>query len=121
VTEVGVGAIDIDRFRAMLARTPRVAGRLFTDNERAYGARATDPAPRLAARWAAKKAALEVLGSVPGAVPFHDVEVVRGPGGAPALALTGEAAARADRLGVTELRLSITHSETMAAAVVVAW
>ena len=117
---IGIDAVEIDRFRRVLARTPGVARRLFTESERAYGARFKDPAPRLAARFAAKEAAMKAMGVGLGAFGFHDVEVVREPSGAPSLALTGGAAARAAALGVTGFRLSITHTDRTAEAVVAA-
>jgi holo-[acyl-carrier protein] synthase len=117
---VGIDAVEIDRFRRVLARTPGVARRLFTDAERAYGERARDSAPRLAARFAAKEATMKALGVGLGAFKFHDVEVVRAPSGKPSLRLTGGAAALAAANAVTELHLSITHSEVTAEAVVIA-
>jgi holo-[acyl-carrier protein] synthase len=117
---IGIDAVEIDRFRAVLARRPRLAGRLFTDGERAYGARAHDPAPRLAARFAAKEAVMKALGVGLGAFAFRDVEVVRAPSGAPSLVLTGAAAALAERRGVAGWRVSLTHTDRMAEAVAVA-
>jgi len=117
---IGIDAVEIDRFRRVLARTPGVARRLFTEGERAYGARFKDPAPRLAARFAAKEAAMKAMGVGLGAFGFHDVEVVREPSGAPSLALTGGAAALAAELGVSGFRLSITHTDRTAEAVVAA-
>ena len=117
---IGIDAVEIERFRTVLARTPGVAARLFTDAEQAYGRRARDPVPRLAARFAAKEAAMKALGVGIGAFRFRDVEVVKAPSGAPSLRLTGAAADLAKRLGVQSLKLSITHSVTMAEAVVAA-
>ena len=117
---IGIDAVEIDRFRRVLARTPGVARRLFTEGERAYGARFKDPAPRLAARFAAKEAAMKALGVGLGAFAFHDVEVVRASSGAPSLAVTGGAAVLAAELGVTGFRLSITHTDRTAEAVVAA-
>ena len=45
---IGIDAVEVDRFRRVLARTPGVARRLFTESERAYGNRKRDPAERLA-------------------------------------------------------------------------
>ena len=117
---IGIDAVEIERFRVVLGRTPGVAGRLFTDAEQAYGRQARDPVPRLAARFAAKEAAMKALGVGIGAFRFRDVEVVKEPSGAPSLKLTGAAAELARRLGVQALKLSITHSVTMAEAVVAA-
>ena len=117
---LGIDAVEIDRFRRVLARRPGLAARLFTDAERAYGARFSDPAPRLAARFAAKEAAMKALGVGLGAFPFHDVEVVRAPSGAPSLRVSGAAAALAAERGVTSFLVSITHTDTTAEAVVAA-
>jgi holo-[acyl-carrier protein] synthase len=117
---IGVDTVDVARFRAVLARTPSVAYRLFTDVERAYGARFADPAPRLAARFAAKEAAMKALGVGLGAFGFHDVEVIRADGGAPSLLVTGAAASLAADRGVTSWLVTLSHSSLVAEAVVVA-
>ena len=117
---LGLDAVEIGRFRRVLGRTPAMAERLFTDGERAYGARFADPVPRLAARFAAKEATMKALGVGLGAFDFHDVEVRNATGGAPSLRLSGRAATLAGSLGVTSFRLSITHTDTIAEAVVAA-
>ena len=117
---IGIDAVEVDRFRRVLARTPGVGRRVFTEGELAYATRFADPAPRLAARFAAKEAAMKALGVGLGAFAFHDVEVVRAPSGAPSLRLTGSAASLAQELGVRVMRLSITHTERTAEAVVAA-
>jgi holo-[acyl-carrier protein] synthase len=120
VIGLGLDAVEVDRFRRVLARTPTVADRVFTDGERAYGERARDPAQRLAARFAAKEAAMKALGVGIGAFDWHDVEVVRAESGAPALRVTGRAAALAAEQGVTSWRVSLTHTNHAAEAIVVA-
>jgi len=116
---LGIDAVEIDRFRRVLERRPGLAGRLFTDAERAYGNRFSDPAPRLAARFAAKEAAMKALGVGLGAFAFHDVEVVRAASGAPSLRVSGAAAVLAGERGVTSFLVSITHTDTTAEAIVV--
>ncbi|PLS76030.1 MAG: holo-ACP synthase [Actinobacteria bacterium] len=118
VIGIGIDAVDIERFRRVLARTPALARRLFTDDERAYAARFADSAPRLAGRFAAKEATMKALGVGLGAFGFHDVEVVRDPSGAPSLTVRGAAAALAGEQGVTGFRVSITHTDLSAHAVV---
>jgi holo-[acyl-carrier protein] synthase len=117
---IGLDAVDVARFRRVLARRPRLAERLFTAGERAYAARRADPTERLAARFAAKEALLKSLGVGIGAAAFHDIEVVATPSGAPRLALRGRAAALAESVGVVRFELSLTHTHTSAQAVVVA-
>ncbi|MGH9224598.1 MAG: holo-ACP synthase [Acidimicrobiales bacterium] len=117
---IGIDAVEVERFRQVLARRPGAATRLFTDAELAYGRRWRDPAPRLAARFAAKEAVMKALGVGLGAFAFHDVEVVSAPSGAPSLVLRGAAQALADRLGVAGWRLSLTHTDSVAHAVAVA-
>ncbi len=117
---IGIDAVEVDRFRRSLARRPGLSGRIFTEAERAYGARFSDPAPRLAARFAAKEATMKALGVGLGAFGFRDVEVLRRPGGQPELRLGGAAAALAARAGVAAWHLSITHTARTAQAVVVA-
>ncbi len=73
---IGIDAVDVDRFRRLLERRPSAAARLFTDDELAHGRRWSDPAPRLAARFAAKEAVMKALGVGLGAFAFRDVEVV---------------------------------------------
>jgi holo-[acyl-carrier protein] synthase len=117
---VGIDAVDVERFRQSLARTPGLAERLFTAEERAYAARRTDPTERLAARFAAKEAVMKALGVGIGAFAFHDVEVVVNDDGAPSLVLGGAARALADGRGVRAWHVSLTHTAHLAEAVAIA-
>jgi holo-[acyl-carrier protein] synthase len=94
--------------------------RLFTESERAYARRSRDPGPRLAVRFAAKEAVLKALGVGVGAAAFRDVEVVRGENGAPSLVLSGRAAVLSAGCGVRRWHVSLSHTDTVAVATVVA-
>ena len=120
VVGVGIDAVDIDRFRAVLGRRTNLGHRLFSDAERAYAAEATDPVPRLATRFAAKEAVMKVLGVGLWAFALRDVEVVRDGLGAPEVVLRGSAADLARAAGATRWHLSLTHTDDLALAVVVA-
>lgn len=117
---IGVDLVDVDRFRTVLARTPRLAERLFSDAERLDAGRRHDPAEPLAARFAAKEAVMKALQVGLGRFPLRDVEVVRAPSGAPSLRLHGEAAAVAHHAGVGEWRLTLSHTSHLAQAIAVA-
>ncbi len=117
---IGIDLVDIDRFRRSLERTPSMRRRLFTDVELAYVAAKADQVPSLAARFAAREAAMKALGVGLGAFGFHEVWVERSDAGVPSLMVTGAAAVLADAAGVTRWHLSLTHSDHVAAAYVVA-
>ena len=111
---IGIDAVDIQRLGDLLTRRPAMAERLFTEVER------TVPLAGLAARFAAKEAAMKALGVGLGAFGFHDVSVVRQEGGAPQLLVTGTAAELAASMGVRSWKVSLTHTDALAEAVVVA-
>jgi holo-[acyl-carrier protein] synthase len=117
---IGVDVVDIDRFRRSLERTPTMRERLFTSVELEYVAPQADPVPSLAARFAAREAVMKSLGLGLGAFGFHEVWVERAESGAPSLAVTGAAAALAAEAGVSRWHLSLTHSDLVAVAYVVA-
>ncbi len=120
VVGMGTDLVEIDRFRLAMKRRAKLGERLFSDDERAYAERHRDPAPRLAARFAAKEAVMKALGVGLGAFKLRDVEVARRKSGAPELVLRGKATALAERRGVTGWQLSLTHTDSMAMAVAIA-
>lgn len=116
MTGVGIDLLEIDRLERALERRPRLAERLFTDDERAYAQRSGRPAQHLAARFCAKEAVAKALGLA--AWSWREVEVVA-TDTAPEVRLSGAAARRADELGVS-VAISLTHTHTTAAAVALA-
>lgn len=117
---IGVDAVDIARFRAALERTPSMRQRIFVVEELAYVEPHADPAPSLAVRFAAREAVMKAMGVGLGAFDFHDVWVRRADSGEPSLCVEGRAAALADERGIDRWHLSLTHSDSMAVAYVVA-
>ncbi|MEO1058165.1 MAG: holo-ACP synthase [Actinomycetota bacterium] len=117
---IGVDVVDIERFRRSLERTPTMRTRLFTESELHDLAARADQVPGLAARFAAREAVMKSLGLGLGAFGFHDVWVERAESGAPSLAVTGPAKQLADAAGVARWHLSLTHSDLVAVAYVIA-
>jgi holo-[acyl-carrier protein] synthase len=125
IVGVGVDAVDVARFRRLLDRRPRFATRCFTESEQSDAGRSTDAAQSLAARFAAKEAVMKALGTGIGAFALTDVEVRRTPGNgatrnAPFLVLHGTAAELAGAHGAGRFHLSLTHTDDVAIAFVVA-
>ena len=112
---VGLDLVDVDRFVRTLERRPSLAQRLFTEAEQS-----TKRPERLAVRFAAKEAVMKALGSGIGSMAFRDIEVVLLPSGAPTLVLHGRAAEIAASRGVRSWKISLSHTDATAGAVVVA-
>ena len=119
---LGIDTVEVSRSERLWQRSgERFLARVFTPAEAAYCVARAHPAESLAARFAAKEAALKCLrtGWAEG-LGFRQIEIVRTPSGAVDLALHGEALALAQRLGVRRWHLSLTHTATSASAFVVA-
>jgi holo-[acyl-carrier protein] synthase len=121
IVGVGIDLVAIDRVRALVERHgERGRRRLFTKGELDDCDRRIDPAECLAARFAAKEAALKALGT--GKQPelrWTEIEVAEGEGGKPGLVFSGGVQACAERAGVTRVSLSLTHEAGLAGAVVI--
>lgn len=118
---LGIDIAEIDRLAAAIERHgEHFLRRVFTPAEIAYCERHRDRAERYAGRFAAKEAAMKALGTGwRRGVRWVDVEVLRAPGGKPVLQLHGAAAEAAQKLGVKNAVLSITHSGNLALAEVI--
>lgn len=118
VIGLGIDAVDVGRFRRAVERSPRLLDRVFTDAERAALDGRSDRIPALAARFAAREAAMKALGTGLGGIDLHDVWVERTVSGQPVLRVDGRAAALASRLGITRWLVSLSHTRDVAVAVV---
>lgn len=107
--------------RETIARTPRFAERVFTENERRYcelkGAAA---AQSYAARFAAKEAFLKALKTGwRGKITWHDMEILNDADGVPSMQVKDEARRILNEMGEPRIHLSISHTTEHAIAYVV--
>jgi holo-[acyl-carrier protein] synthase len=118
---VGIDLVRLSRVEESLARFgDRFLRRVFTEGEIAYATAAPSrTAERLAARLAAKEAAVKALDLVERGVGWREIEVQRGPSGAPTLVLHGAARAAAEEAGVGHVSVSLSHEGDYATAVVI--
>ena len=118
---MGVDISEIDRIEAAIARHGAAfLERIYTPHEVNYCEKHKNKVERYAARFAAKEAGMKALGT--GwrfGVRWRDIEVANAPSGKPTLNLTGVAREFAERLGVKNISLSITHSGNLALAQVI--
>jgi holo-[acyl-carrier protein] synthase len=114
----GVDIVETARLAESIARHgERFLARVFTDGERQYCSAMKKPETFYAARFAAKEAVSKAFGTGIGAqLGWLDIDVRRKASGEPFVVLGGEGANTARRLGITEIHLSISHSEHYAVA-----
>jgi holo-[acyl-carrier protein] synthase len=118
---VGIDLVCVDETARALERFgDRYVRRLFTAREAAHCLAApTQAAARLAARFAAKEAAIKVLRPSRW-IDWRCIEVVRRARGYTELSLSGEAAKLAMAAGLDHFVVSLAHEGNYATAVVVA-
>jgi len=115
---IGVDLIEVERVQALLDRYPaRFLARVYTAQE---AADCRGQAASLAARWAGKEAVSKALGTGWDGLEWTEIEIVRTPQGQPTVALHGAARAQAERLGLQQWAISLSHTAAYAVAFVVA-
>jgi len=113
----GVDIIEIERIERALANFgPRFLRRVYTQLEAAFCRGRTS---ELAARFAAKEAVMKALGTGARGVAWREIEVLPNHRGKPLVYLHGRARERAERIGLDELDISMSHSRAFAVAFVV--
>ena len=120
VQGVGIDLTRITRFRKFLEPGNKVLERIFSPDERQYALQMKDPAPHLAARFAAKEAFLKALGTgLRDGLTWQQVCVVRDSLGCPSLQLSGRAAELLAARGASKAHLSYSHDGDYAVATVI--
>ena len=119
---IGIDVIEVERIEEALQEFgDRFLERIFTEAEREYCARQKRPHLHYAARWAAKEAVSKAFGTGIGKdLAWTEVEVLRADTGEPSLLLHGAGKAFAEREGIQEVKISLTHAKNYAAANAVA-
>jgi len=113
---VGTDVIEIGRIERALER-PGFRDRCFTPAEQAYCETRRRPAESYAARFCGKEAVGKALGC--GVLfTWKEIEIVGPP--KPGVTLAGKTLRWAERAGMREIDVSLTHSHTVAAATCVA-
>ena len=121
IVGLGTDVVDVRRFRKFISEgKSTLLERLFTPGERGYAQTKKDPAPHLAARFAAKEACLKAFGlGLREGLSWQDLEVVPDSLGRPDLVLNGRAQEIAAQRAVTSVHLSYSHDGDYAVATVV--
>jgi holo-[acyl-carrier protein] synthase len=117
VPAIGVDLVEVRRVARLVTKYgERFTHRIFTPTERLD---CGDRLESLAARWAAKEAAVKALGTGFGPVSYLEIELLRPSSAGPELRLHGEARALAEARGLSSWTASVSHDGGFAIAFVV--
>ncbi len=116
---LGVDLVEVEAVRRRFEGQPQLVPSVFTADEMTYCRLQAAPWPHLAARFAAKEAALKALGTgLAGDMAWLDIEVTRDAAGAPGLAFHGATRRRLDAAGLGQAVVSLSHTDVYAVAIV---
>lgn len=121
---LGTDIVEVARIADLVQRhADHFTNRIFTQQELEYAnANPKRMHEHLAARFAAKEAALKALGTgLTQGIHWTDIEVTRDNAGKPSLSITNQAKTIAEEQSLTRFELSISHTTAYATATVIAW
>jgi len=118
---VGIDLVEVERLRSSYEKFgERFINRILCPEEARYCLSHKNPAPYLAARFAAKEAVSKAFGTGIGAsLGWRDMEVGRQESGQPHLILHGAGLDLMRARGAARVHLSLSHTENYASAVAI--
>jgi holo-[acyl-carrier protein] synthase len=117
---IGTDIFEIERMKIRLEKQASFIEGIFTENEINYCNQFKNKAQKFAARYAAKEAFLKALGTGwRDGITFKDIDIINDNLGKPEIFLSGVAKQIADKLEVTAIHLSMSHTEKLATAFVI--
>ena len=118
VLGIGTDIVECLRIAQMIERHGELfITRVYTSREIEYCAARKAATQHYAGRWAAKEAVLKALGTGwARGIRWRDIEVTNQPNGQPKIAMGGGAREVCEKLGITELLISISHCRSHATA-----
>lgn len=116
IVGIGIDVADVARYRFDERKLAWFARKIYTEQEMDYAMRKRNWAERLAGFYAAKEATRKAFGH---AIPWRWIGVTHERSGKPAIELRERAVDLPRSRGVRTIHLTITHTATAAAAVVI--
>ena len=114
---IGTDIIDINRIKKSAAND-RFLSRVFSKKELDFLSSKKNPYPSMAGNWAAKEAFSKALGTGVRGFSLNEISVLRDESGKPYIELSGNALKISKNLSFS---LSISHTDALAAAVVISY
>ena len=116
IVGIGIDLAEVERYRFDETRRAWFARKVYTEEEMAYAMRKRNWAERLAGFFAAKEATRKAFGH---AIPWNAVGVSHERSGKPVIRLYHGYEDLLEQRAVRAIQLTITHTATTAAAVVI--
>src|SRR5271154_7002340 len=115
---IGIDIIEVNRIQASYEKFgERFVRRILLEGEIAYCLSHKNPAPFVAARFAAKEAISKAFGTGIGAqLGWRDMEICKKESGEPFVVLHGRGKKLFESRGAKRLLVSLSHTENYAAA-----
>ncbi len=122
IVGLGTDIVEIVRIGRMIERHGELfLNRVYTPEEIRYCQKRRESFQHYAGRWAAKEAAMKTLGTGMGrGVSWQDIEVCSLKTGQPTLNIRGGARDFAEKLGIDEILITISHCRAYATATAIA-
>lgn len=119
---IGTDITECLRIARMIERHGELfIDRVYTPDEIKYCQSRKQATQHYTGRWAAKEAILKALGTGwRRGISWRDIEVRNEPGGKPVVAVRGGVKEVIERLGITEIHVTISHCRSHATATAVA-
>ena len=119
---IGIDIVETERIEDSIEKYgDRFLDRVFTAGEKEYCGRMKFASRHYAARFAAKEAIAKAFGTGIGSnLSWNDMEILRDDQGKPYVELSGDGAAFAESVGISQIMISLSHSDNHAAANAVA-
>lgn len=117
----GIDIIEIERIQKIVSKRKRFLSRFFTEKEQEYfQRRGKSQVESIAGYFAAKEAIVKSMGTGFSGFKWQDIEVIKLPQGQPKVILWGKAKQEADKRGIEDIELSISHCKQYAIAQAIA-
>lgn len=119
IVGLGTAIVEVQQIRRMAAQGEAWRAGIFTDDEIAYCESKARRLPHYAARYAAKAATLQAVGSAQGiSSAFAEVEVTHDERGRPSITVKGTMRRALEQLRAKRTSISLSHDKHIAIAVI---
>lgn len=110
--EIGIDIEKNERFKNL---SEKFINRAYTKNEIEYAKKFTNSHQEFCAFWCVKEACIKAFSNPK--IPFQEIEIKATPEGRPYIAKNETIIRELNRLGFSEIKISISHSEDFSTAV----